>query len=187
MTEPCYAPQMGSGRWSMKWTLFCVLALGCGGSARDIGTGGAGPLTEGNAGGTFRGDLNAGSLGGRGGAVGSIAIAGGGAAGTGTPDGDGTSGASVGIGGYGGAHCIVIQQQAQQAADTSCSQDSDCEHPPHMAGDCLECGAVTNVASEQSSLEAVRSVCQRFYDEGCQYPLHSCPAQRLACIAGACK
>lgn len=179
---------MDSGRSSTGWILLGVLALGCGGSVGNDGKGGSGPVAEGGAHGGSAGDQNAGgtAVGGSSGGGGLTANAGSGASGMGTLDGGGTAGASAGVDGYGG-ECEAIQQEAQQAADTSCSQDSDCEHPPHMAGDCLTCGAVMNVSSEQSSLEAVRSVCQRFYDEGCRYPIHSCIAMRLACIEGVCR
>ena len=159
-----------------------ILVLGCGRSVEPVGTGGSGAVGDSGAS-TTGGDTNAGgsSAALSGGTAGSVASAGGG--------GGGTAGsvASAGGGGFAGEDCKAIEQAAQKAADTSCEQDSDCEKPPYTAGDCTECGFVTNIASEQSSLDAVHSVCARFYAQGCQVPIHSCPAYRPACVAGVCE
>jgi hypothetical protein len=98
----------------------------------------------------------------------------------------GAAAAGASAGGFGGDDCKAIQQRAQLAADTSCNVDSDCERPPHMEGDCLECGAVMNKASEQNSLAAVIAACPLFFAEGCMNPIRSCPAYQPKCNAGMC-
>lgn len=168
--RPRAACAASAGSWGSVtgWIGACILAVAglvstaCGGSSSQLGTGGAGALRDGGVGGSAGGEVNTGGMS------------------AGASDVGGLAGA------FEGGDCMAIQQRAQQAADTSCSVDSDCERPPHMLGDCLECGAVTSVSSEQSSLAAVIAACQPFYAEGCTYPLHSCPAYQPKCNAGVC-
>ncbi len=143
-----------------------VLLLGCGRSVEHVGTDGSGAAGESGASATD----------------GSTDAGGSTAAGSGA-----TAGSSAGGGGFAGEDCKALERAAQKAADRSCEQDSDCEKAPYTAGDCTECGFVTNVASEQSSLAAVHSVCEHFYAQGCQVPTHSCPAYLPACVAGVCE
>jgi hypothetical protein len=109
-----------------------------------------------------------------------------GESGAGVGESDGGSGGSAGGGGFGGDACQAIQDQAQRAADTSCTEDSDCGRPPHVALDCTECGVVTNLAAQDSSIAAARAICVPFYQRGCQLQLHSCPAYQPMCVAGVC-
>jgi hypothetical protein len=121
--------------------------------------------------------------------AGSDAISAGGSNATGGSDmasqGGAASGSAAG-GEASGDSCQDLQLQAQQAADLSCQVDSDCIHPPHSEGDCTECGVELNAATEQTSMIAVRAVCQRFYAQGCETARHSCLAQKPACNAGVC-
>lgn len=142
-----------------------VLGCGCGRSVEHVGTGGS----------SAAGESGASATGGTTDPGGSTAA------------GSGATAGSSGGGGFAGQDCKTVEQAAQEAADTSCEQDSDCERPPHAAGDCTECGFVTNVANEQSSREAVHAVCARFYAQGCQVPTHSCPVYTPACVAGVCE
>ena len=161
--------------------LMCDAVVGCGGSVALVGTGAS------SSSGAAGSDVRAGGdgIGGNGQGAGSSAIAGSDAGGTGSLGGAGMSGAEAG--GVANDHCKAIQAAAQQAVDASCKLDSDCKHPPHTLGDCVECGVVTNTATEQSSLDAARRVCKQFYADACQEPWHSCPASQPACIAGVCR
>ncbi len=139
-----------------------AISVGCGGAMTD-----AAPVGSGGAGGSI-------AYGGYGnGGHGGVSIGGSGYGGT--------------VGGFAGSGCQALQDQAQQAADTSCQLDSDCVHPAHTAGDCTECGVVLNATSEESSLAAVRSVCLQFSDQGCVMALHSCFAMKAYCDSGACR
>lgn len=101
----------------------------------------------------------------------------------------GTAGSTAtGEAGTGGetVDCAGLQAEAERMADSSCERDSDCTRPPHMAGDCIECGLVSNASRVEYSLAAVRKLCVSFYDAGCTLSSHSCPAYQPACVAGAC-
>ena len=100
--------------------------------------------------------------------------------------GAGTGMGGAGQGGYGGEECRAIQVEAQLMAERSCEQASDCVRPSHMMGDCTDCGVVTNTRSSESALDAARSVCERFYENGCEAPLHPCPAYRPSCVNAVC-
>jgi hypothetical protein len=104
-------------------------------------------------------------------------------------DGAGVGGTGAGGAEHGGAgseQCQAIQIEAELVAERGCQQVSDCVRPSHTVGDCTECGAVTNVSSSESSLDAVRLVCERFYENGCEVSSHSCPAYRPSCIDAVC-
>ena len=105
---------------------------------------------------------------------------------TGGAGGGGTGAGGAEHGGAGGEQCQAIQIEAELVAERSCQQASDCVRPSHMAGDCTECGVVTNRSSTESSLDAVRSVCERFYEKGCEVSSHPCPAYRPSCVDAVC-
>jgi hypothetical protein len=165
---------------SRRWGRVILLAsgasviVGCGRSVHHTDSGGAGfsdggagaaagSETRAGAGGTVAGEMNASGAG-----VGGI------------------GGSAAGRGSFGGEECRAIQEEAELVAEKSCQQDSDCVRPPHMVGDCTDCGVVTNTSSTESSLDAARLVCELFYENGCMVPKHSCPAYRPSCVSTVC-
>lgn len=152
-----------------------TVIAGCARSVHHDDSGGAG-ATDGSAGGT------AGSETRMGGASGDVA----GETNTSGTGFGGIGGSAAGQGSFGGEECRAIQGEAELVAEKSCQQDSDCVRPPHMTGDCTDCGVVTNESSTESSLEAARSVCERFYENGCKEPTHPCPAYRPSCVSRVC-
>ena len=191
---------MDSWRSATDWLSVCILVAAgsvfsaCGHVTSDEGTAGSNTQSESGAGGGS-GDRNAGGApsgasdaSGFGNGGGSAGL--GGASGMSTGGGGTSGGAAAGAnaGGFGGDDCKSIQQRAQQAADTSCTVDSDCERSPHhMPEDCLDCGAVMSAGSEERSIAAVITACQPFFAQGCTIPLHSCPIYQASCNAGVCQ
>ena len=162
----------------MRWARVILLASGASviaGCGRSTDGGGAGPM-DGGAGGIVGGETNTGGAGGVGGSETNT-----GGAGVG-----GTGAGGAGQGGSGGEECQAIQLDAELAAERSCQLASDCVRPPHMTGDCTDCGLVTNISSTETSLDAVRSACGRFYENGCEVQPHPCPAYRPSCVSGVC-
>jgi hypothetical protein len=163
-------------RHSLWAGLICAcavtLASGCGGSVSENGSSAAGAAahttTDGASGNGGASSTSSGTSG-----------SGGTSAGSGAGGGGGVSG--------GASSCGDLQIQAQAAADLTCQTDSDCVHPPHMPGDCTECGIVSNATSQQTSLAAAQAVCQQFDRQGCKIAQHSCPFMKTTCVAGACE